>query len=122
MMMGYLDGAQYDSARLDSYLGRSAQGTRGAMLFISSAYDEFRKFVNGPNDKLDAIGHKPNECRTGDRFKVHFDFVARRATAFYNDQRLGLIADALPQKLYLALSLCFKGESVEMTKLEVIRK
>merc|ERR1712137_855598 len=89
------------------------------MLSIFSGNDRFTKYTNSLSTALSDIGHKPKDCAVGDRFAIAFDFVAKRATAFYNGQRLGLITDALPTNVYPALSMCNEGESVETTAFEI---
>ena len=82
----------------------------------------FKKYTNDSSTELDDIGHKPKDCKVGDRFEIQFDFVAKQATAFYNGRRLGLIADALPANVYPALSPHDSEQSLETTKFDIINK
>ena len=121
IMMGFVNGDDYGRVRMDNSLGCNEYGKRGTMLNIYSGNDRFKKFINGSQTELSDIGHKARDCKVGDRFEIELDFVAKRATAFYNGLRIGLITDALPTNVYLALSL-FQHVSVETTKFEITYK
>ena len=124
MMIGFLNGDDYADAKLDSCIGHSDRGRRGGMLYMDYRNDRFKKYTNSLYTDLCDIGHSAKQCKPGDRFEIRFDFVAKQATAFYNERRLGLIAEALPDTVYPALSMdTWSGEqSVECTKFEIMYK
>ena len=121
MMIGYLDGDQYAAAKVDDCIGQSGHINRGAVLHVYK-HERFFRNTYGGGATLDDIGHKARDCKAGDRFEIQFDFVAKQATAFYNGRCLGLIADALPANVYSALSLYYKGDSLETTKFNIFNK
>lgn len=58
------------------------------------------------------------DLKVGDKFRMNFDFNKKECAAFYNDQLLGIITRDLPETIHLAVSLCYKGSSVETTFFE----
>ena len=81
---------------------------------------KFRKIPGYWTSNLSECELKPKNCRVGDRFELHFDFVQRQATAFCNGVKLGFITEELPRDIFAAVSLSNEGDSVEITKFKVV--
>ncbi len=65
--------------------------------------------------------HKAKDCRVGDRFALRFNFENHECCGFYNDQKIGVLTEDLPERICPALSSATK-HAFETTKWEVFAK
>ena len=115
IMIGYLD------ARDQHQMTGLGLVRKCTTLFADGCNDVFLRYNNDKKTKLKDIGVKA-KCRgVRDRFELHFDFVKRVCSAFYNGQPLGAISDDVPDAVVPMVSI-YHMQSLRTTKFEIIWK
>jgi len=117
-MMGFVASAALSTLDYNSDLGDDAQhcclylnGLRGFQKYTAASEWAY----------VDAERWKSDNVSVGDTFEFGMDFEAETATVFYNGECVGVLTDALPSELYVAMAAAYE-HSFETTKWNLIAK
>ena len=117
IQIGFVDISAVDDVKMSAYC-RDVFVLEIRMIIRT---DDFCKRYQGKHIKF-ASKWKASICKKGDRVLLSFDFAEGICTVFYNDEKVGILSDSLPNQLHLVVSIYPRDVKLSCTKLEASTK